>query len=271
MQLASSIAELIQTFEPTATRQDLVLAKYQLAVMDQIALQWRARTQDRVSRGAAVKGRAISALFTGPRGTGKTMAAEVLANESRLAFCSIDLGRVVGKYRGETEQKLGALFDAAQAAGALLFLGEADALFTERGQEKDAHDRYAGIDVNRLLQRVEEYEAIVILAANVKQAIDPAFLQRLSYVVEFPLPDSAQRAKIWLRIFPPDTPVENLDPERLARLPLSGANIRDIARSSASLAASEGQPVRMSHLLRAARSECAKIDRQIDVAQITRP
>jgi SpoVK/Ycf46/Vps4 family AAA+-type ATPase len=271
MQLASSIADLVQRCEPAATRQDLVLAKYQLAVMDQIALRWRARTQDLASWGVAVKGRAISALFTGPRGTGKTMAAEVLANETRLAFCSIDLGRVVSKYLGETEKRLGALFDLAQEASALLFLDEADALFAKRGEVKDAHDRYANIDVSGLMQRIEDYGGIVILATNLKEGIDPAFLRQLSYVVDFPLPDSAQRVKIWLRIFPPDTPVEGLDPERLARLPLSGANIRDIARSSASLAASEGQPVRMSHLLRAAQCECAKINRQIDVAQIARP
>jgi SpoVK/Ycf46/Vps4 family AAA+-type ATPase len=272
MQFAPLPADMIRRFEPTATRQDLVLAKQKWRVMDQIALQWRAKTQDPTSSRLATKtGRAISALFAGPSGTGKTMAAEVLANETRLAFYSIDLNRVVSKYLGEIEKKLEALFDATREAGALLFFDEADTLFGKRSEVADAHDRYANLGANPLLQRLEDYRGIVILATKDKQNFDPTFLRRLCYVVDFAFPDMAQRADIWRRIFPPDTPVEGLDPERLARLPLSGANIRDIARLSASLAASEWQPVRMAHLLRAALSECAKIGRPIDVAAIERP
>jgi SpoVK/Ycf46/Vps4 family AAA+-type ATPase len=272
MPLASALTNLVQRFEPCATRQDLVLPKQPLRVLDQIALQWRARTQETTSlTGPAKAGRAISALFAGPRGTGKTMAGEVLANETRLTFYNVDLGRVVSSDIGETEKNLGTLFDATREEGALLFFEEADALFGKRSEVRDAHDRYANFENNNLLQCMEDYRGIVILATHSKEAIDPAFLCRLGYVVEFALPDMAQRAEIWRRIFPLDTPVEALDPERLARLPLTGANIRDIARSSASIAAREGQPVRLSHLLRAAQSECAKIDRPIDLAAIARP
>lgn len=266
------MANLVQRVEPVATRQDLVLGKQQLRVMDQIALQWRAQTLDGVNGARAPKaGHAISALFAGASGTGKTMAGEILATETRLAFYRVDLGHVVSQYLGETESNLAALFDTAQEAGALLFLDEAEALFGRRNHVADAHDRYANLEVDCLLRHIEDFRGIVILATNMKRAIDPAFLPRVGYVIEFPLPDMAQRAEIWQRIFPPDTPVEGLDPTRLARLPLSGANIRDIARASADLAAIEGQPVRMSHLLRAAQSECAKFERPVDVGQIARP
>ncbi len=272
MPLASALTGLVQRFEPCATRQDLVLPKQPLRVLDQIALQWRARTQEATSpAGPAKAGRAISALFAGPRGTGKTMAGEVLANETRLAFYDVDLGRAVGNDMGESEKNIEALFDTPREAGGLLFLEGADVLFARRTDVGDGHARYANLEADYLLQRMEDYRGIVILASRSKEAIDPAFLCRLDYVVEFALPDLAQRAAIWRRIFPPDTPVEALDPERLARLPLTGANIRDIARSSALLAAREGQPVRMSHLLRAAQSECAKIDRPIDLAAIAQP
>jgi len=271
MRLASPLADLVQRVEPTATRSDLVLAKQRLRVMDQIALQWRARTQDCLNGASLAKTGAISALFAGPSGTGKTMAGQILANETRLAFYNIDLSRLVSRYLGETENYLEALFEETQGAGALLFFDEADTLFGKRGEVPDARERSANMDADWLLQRVETYCGIVIFATYLKEAIDPAFLRRLRHVVEFPFPDMAQRVEIWQRIFPPDTPVEALDPARLARLPLSGAAIRDIARSSAELAASEGKPVRMDHLLLAARFECAKIDGKIDVGQIARP
>src|SRR6266481_6285416 len=234
MLLASALADLVQRFEPSATRQDLVLPKQPLRVLDQIALQWRARSQEATSLAGPVKaGRAISALFAGPRGTGKTMAGEALANQTRLTLYNVDLGRVVSSDIGETEKNLEALFDPTREEGALLFFDEADALFGKRTDVRDAHDRYADLESNYLLQCMEDYRGIVILATHAKEAIDPAFLCRLGFVVEFAFPNMAQRAEIWRRIFPPDIPVEALDPERLARLPLTGANIRDIARSSA--------------------------------------
>jgi SpoVK/Ycf46/Vps4 family AAA+-type ATPase len=272
MPLASAFTNLVQRFEPCATRRDLVLPKQPLRVLDQIALQRRAQTQETtIAAGPAKAGRAISALFAGPRGTGKTMAGEVLANETRLIFYNADLSRVGGSDMGETEKNVRALFDATREEGALLFFEEADALFGKRTDVRDAHQRNADLESNCFLQCMEGYRGIVILATHSKEAIDPAFLCRLGYVVDFALPDMAQRAEIWRRIFPPDIPVEALDPERLARLPLTGADIRDIARSSASIAAREGQPVRMSHLLRAAQSERAKIDRPIDLTAIARP
>src|ERR1700690_2056091 len=163
MQLASPIATLVQRFEPAATRQDLVLGKQQLRVMDRIALQWRAQTQDPAGwSAAAAQSRGISALFAGPSGTGKSMAAEVLANESRLAFYSIDLSRVVSKYAGETEKNLDAVMESAQDSAALLFFDEAEALFDKRSEVRDSHDRHAMTDVGSLLRRIEDCRGIVI-------------------------------------------------------------------------------------------------------------
>src|SRR5262249_6545157 len=172
MQHASPLASLAQRIEPVATRPDLVLGKRQLRVMDQIALQWRARTQDCVNGGPTAKGvGVISALFVGPSGTGKTMAGEILANETRLAFDSIDLGRLVSQYIGETESNLEVLFAATERDGALLFFDEAEALFARRDTLSDAHDRYANLESNWLLRRIEAYCGIVIFATNLKQNI----------------------------------------------------------------------------------------------------
>ena len=176
-------------------------------------------------------------LFAGPSGTGKTMAAEVLANELRLDLYRIDLSQVVSKYIGETEKNLRRLFDAAEGGGAILLFDEADALFGKRSEVKDSHDRYANIEVSYLLQRMEAYRGLAILTTNMKNALDTAFLRRLRFVVQFPFPDAAQRAEIWRRVFPAATPTEGLDFERLARLNVAGGNIRNIALNAAFLAA----------------------------------
>src|SRR5262249_19356192 len=147
------------------------------------------------------RGLGISALFAGPSGTGKTMAAEVLANALRLDLYRIDLAGVVSKYIGETERNLARVFDAAEDSGAVLLFDEADALFGKRTEVKDSHDRYANIEVSYLLQRMEAYRGLAILTTNRKEALDPAFLRRIRFVVEFPFPDVAQRAKIWQRAF----------------------------------------------------------------------
>ncbi len=268
MPVPVDLAAAVQRRVPAATRQDLVLSKPLLRVLERIAVQWRERTLD--AAGGA-KSQGIAVLFAGPRGTGKTLAAEVLAHETRLDLFRIDLSRLVSRYIGETEKNLARLFEAAESAGALLYFDEADALFGKRSAVKDSHDRYAAVEANYLLQRIEAFRGIVILSADCRADIPPAFLGRLAFAMDFAFPDLAERAAIWRRIFPPDTPVEGLDPERLARLPLCGADIRDIARSSAALAASEGQPVRMAHLLRAAIRECARLDRPIDLTAISRP
>jgi SpoVK/Ycf46/Vps4 family AAA+-type ATPase len=159
------------------------------------------------------------------------------------------------------------VFDAAEEGGAVLLFDEADALFGKRSEVKDSHDRYANIEVSYLLQRMEDYRGLAILTTNQKEALDKAFLRRLRFVIQFPFPDAAQRAEIWRRIFPPETPTSGLDPRRLAQLNIAGGNIRNIALCGAFLAAGEGEPVRMRHLLEAARAEYAKLDRPLTQAE----
>jgi len=257
---------LAQRIEPAAAWSDLVLPPAQLQTLREIAAQVRWRTHVYGKWGLASKSRrglGISALFAGASGTGKTMAAELLAQELRLDLYRIDLSQVVNKYIGETEKNLRRVFDAAEAGGAVLLFDEADALFGKRSDVKDSHDRYANIEVSYLLQRMESYRGLAILTTNMRSALDPAFLRRIRFIVEFPFPDSAQRAEIWRRIYPAQTPVENLDVAKLARLNVAGGNIRNIAMQAAFLAAGSEEPVRMRHLLRAARGEYAKLEKQL--------
>ncbi len=254
-----------------ATWDDLVLPEPQRQILAQIAVHVRRRSTVYDDWGFAARssrGLGVSALFSGPSGTGKTMAAEVLANELGLDLFRIDLSSVVSKYIGETEKNLRRVFDAAEEGGAILLFDEADALFGKRSEVKDSHDRYANIEVGYLLQRMEGYRGLAILTTNLKDSLDPAFLRRLRFVVQFPFPDAAQREEIWRRAFPRETPVAGLDPRLLARLGVAGGNIRNIALNAAFLAADEGAPVGMGHLLRAARSEYAKIEKPLTVAEI---
>jgi SpoVK/Ycf46/Vps4 family AAA+-type ATPase len=212
-------------------------------------------------------GRGISALFAGPSGTGKTMAAEVLANALQLDLYRIDLSGVVSKYIGETEKNLKQVFDAAEQSGAILFFDEADALFGKRTEVKDSHDRYANIEVNYLLQRMEDYRGLAILATNRKSALDRAFLRRLRFLMDFPFPDADSRRRIWEKVFPSDAPLDQLDYPVLARLEIPGGNIRNIALNAAFLAASGNQPISMSHVAHAVRREYTKIDKMITSAE----
>ncbi len=262
---------LAQRVEALATWEDLVLPAPQLATLRGIAAHVRQRARVYESWGFARKsarGLGLSALFSGASGTGKTMAAEVLAGELRLDLYRIDLAALVSKYIGETEKNLRRVFDAAEAGGAILLFDEADALFGKRSEVKDSHDRYANIEVSYLLQQVEAYRGLAILTSNLKNAVDAAFLRRLRFVVHFPFPDAAQRAEIWRRVFPPETPTEGLDPDRLARLDLSGGSIRNLAMGAAFLASDAGEPVRMAHLLRAARGEYAKLEKPLSAAEV---
>src|SRR5919202_2056500 len=263
--------DLAQHIESSATWNDLVLPERERLILRDIAAHLRQRAKVYESWGFAGKGGrglGISALFAGASGTGKTMAAEVLAGELRLDLYRIDLSSVVSKYIGETEKNLRRVFDAADEGGAILLFDEADALFGKRSEVKDSHDRYANIEISYLLQRMEAYRGLAILTTNLKHALDPAFLRRLRFVVWFPFPDAAQRAAIWRRIFPPATPTEGLDAEKLARLNVPGGNIRNIALGAAFLAAEAGEPVRMLHLLRAARGEYAKLEKPLSAAEI---
>jgi SpoVK/Ycf46/Vps4 family AAA+-type ATPase len=214
------------------------------------------------------RGLGISALFSGVSGTGKTLAAEVLANTLRLDVYRIDLSAVVSKYIGETEKNLSRIFDAAEEGGAILLFDEADALFGKRSDVKDSHDRYANIEVSYLLQRMECYRGLAILTTNLRSAIDDAFLRRIRFVVQFPFPDAVQRAGIWRRVFPPDTPTDGLDPVKLARLNVAGGNIKNIALYAAFLAADADESVGMAHLLRAAQAEYAKLEKTLTDAEV---
>jgi SpoVK/Ycf46/Vps4 family AAA+-type ATPase len=185
-----------------------------------------------------------------------------------LDLYRIDLSQVVSKYIGETEKNLRRIFDAAEAGGVVLLFDEADALFGKRSEVKDSHDRYANIEVSYLLQRMETYRGLAILTTNQKSALDSAFLRRLRFVVQFPFPDAAGRAEIWRRVFPAETPTESLDPVRLARLTVAGGTIRNIALSAAFLAAEAKEPVRMSHLLRAARGEYVKLEKPLTDTEV---
>src|SRR5581483_2423020 len=181
-----------------------------------------------------------------------TMAAEVIANELRLDLYRIDLSAVVSKYIGETEKNLRRLFDAAEDGGAILFFDEADALFGKRSEVKDSHDRYANIEINYLLQRMEAYRGLAILATNMKSAMDTAFMRRLRFVVSFSFPGPAERLVIWRKVFPPQTPTGVIDFDRLARLNLTGGSIQNIALNAAFLAARSAVPVSMPVILEAA-------------------
>ena len=263
--------DLAQRIVPAATWSDLVLPELQARGLREIAAHVRQRARVHGEWGFAAKGErglGISALFAGSSGTGKTMAAEVLANDLQLDLYRIDLSQVVSKYIGETEKNLRRVFDAAEDGGAVLLFDEADALFGKRSEVKDSHDRYANIEVSYLLQRMEAYRGLAILTTNLKAAVDTAFLRRLRFVVEFPFPDATHRAEIWRRIFPAATPVKDLDLFRLARLSIPGGNIRNIALHAAFLAADAGDAVTMAHLARAARSEYAKLEKPLTEAEI---
>jgi hypothetical protein len=263
--------DLAQRIEPAAGWDDLVLPEPQRQVLHEVAVHVRQRTRVYETWGFAAKGMrglGISALFAGASGTGKTMAAEVLANELRLDLYRIDLSQVVSKYIGQTEKNLRRVFNAAEEGGAILLFDEADALFGKRSEVRDSHDRYANIEVSYLLQRMEAYRGLAILTTNMKDALDTAFMRRIRFVVQFPFPDAEQRAEIWQRIFPPETPTNGLDANKLARLSVTGGNIRNIALNAAFLAADAEEPVRMVHLLRAARSEYAKLEKPLTDAEI---
>ena len=257
---------LAQRLDTKATWDDLVLPEEQMNLLQQIADQVQQRSQvydnwgfrKRMNRGLGV-----NALFAGDSGTGKTMAAEAIANTLQLHLYRIDLASVVSKYIGETEKNLRRLFDAAEDGGAILFFDEADALFGKRSQVKDSHDRYSNIEINYLLQRIEAFRGLAILATNLKSSIDRAFLRRLRFIVNFPYPSLEYRKRLWQKVFPPEMPLANLDYDHLGRLNLTGGNIHTIAINAAFLAAREGTKVGMPQILTAARAEFRKLERQI--------
>jgi len=205
-------------------------------------------------------GQGFKILFAGPSGTGKTMSAGVMARELGLDLYRIDLSAVVSKFIGETEKNLARIFRAAASSNAVLFFDEADALFGTRSEVKDAHDRYANIEVAYLLQRIEDYDGLVILATNLGRNIDQAFSRRLHEVVEFPMPDELQRERLWRVMLGPQVPVApDVDPRFLSKqFPLAGGDIRSVALEAAFLAAQDGGVITMEKLMRAMAHQMVK-------------
>ncbi len=265
-----SLDELATHVETSSDWQDLVLPEAQTSILRQIAVHARQASVVHGEWGFGAlyaRGLGLSALFSGPSGTGKTMAAGVLARELDRDLYQIDLATVVSKYIGETEKHLRKIFDAAERSGAILLFDEADALFGKRSQVRDSHDRYANLEVSYLLQRMESYRGIAILTTNMQNALDTAFQRRLRFVVQFPFPDPPSRERIWLKVFPAAAPTRNLDYEKLAQLNVTGGAIRNIALLSAFLAAHEGTAITMRHMLEASHTEYAKLDKPLSPAE----
>ena len=265
-----ALQQLAQRIQPRAGWDALVLPPHEKEQLRRITEQvrQRGRVYDEFGfRERSHRGLGITALFCGESGTGKTLAAEVLAGELGLALYRIDLSAVVNKYIGETEKNLRRVFDATEDGGAILFFDEADALFGKRSEVRDSHDRYANIEINYLLQRMEAYTGLAILATNMKNALDTAFMRRLRFVVNFPFPGAAERRAIWASAFPPATPRDGMDLEQLARLSLCGGSIQNVAMNAAFLAAEGEQAVDMPLLMDAVRMEMRKLERSTNGAR----
>jgi len=214
------------------------------------------------------RGRGLLALFAGPSGTGKTLAAEVIAAELRLPLVRADFSQLQSKWVGETPKLVCRLFDELEAGGAVLLIDEADGLIGRRGAVVEAHDRHANVEIGYFLQRLEAFRGLAILTTNLKSAIDEAFLRRMRFVVDFPMPGYAERVTIWRRVFPGAAPLHGVDADVLARLPLSGGNIRNVALNAAFLAAEAGASIQSEHVISALRAEYRKLERpmaEIDI------
>ncbi|MDV2996750.1 MAG: ATP-dependent zinc metalloprotease FtsH [Chroococcidiopsis sp. SAG 2025] len=260
---------LARKIEPKSSWNNLVLQPDPLAQLKELCNQAKHRHIVYGDWGFDRKlslGKGINALFAGLPGTGKTMASEIIAAELQLDLYKIDLSQMVSKYIGETEKNLNRIFTAAANSNAILLFDEADALFGKRSEVQDAHDRYANIEIGYLLQKIEEYEGIAILTTNFRSSIDNAFVRRLRFIIEFPLPNDRDRHRIWQQIWSDRAPLsDDLDLDLVAkRLEITGAEIRNIAVAAAFLAASEGQSITMRHLLQAIRREYQKLGKILD-------
>jgi hypothetical protein len=251
-----------QRIESEAAWDDLVVEPPQRQALALLAAHARHRVtvfDEWGMRMGRTTGLGSTAVFGGPSGTGKTFAAEVIANDLELDLYRVDLSAVVSKYIGETEKNLRRVFDAADHGAAVLLFDEADALFGKRTEVKDSHDRYANVEVSYLLQRMEAYRGLAILTTNMTEAIDTAFLRRVRFMVNFPFPDREMRVELWQRAFAASTPTSGLDVEALAQLDLAGGTIRNVAVNAAFLAAQSGDLVTMEHVIQAARIEAGKL------------
>jgi SpoVK/Ycf46/Vps4 family AAA+-type ATPase len=284
LQSNRKLATLARKIEPHYVWDDIALPPDRLEQLREICsyVKYHAQVYDEWGfDGKLSLGKGLNVLFAGPSGTGKTMAAEIMANELALDLYKIDLSTVVSKYIGETEKNLARIFAEAETSNAILFFDEADALFGKRSEVRDSHDRYANIEISYLLQRMEEYEGIAILATNLRKNLDDAFVRRIHFTVEFPFPSEKYRRLIWEGIWPEDTPLVTEPSAGSGKAPsagsgravdlgfmarrfeLAGGNIRNVALAAAFLAADDGQVVDMGHLLRATRREYQKMGKVV--------
>ena len=268
LQSQPRLSTLAQKIETRFTWDDIVLPPDRLAQLREISAQVLFQHVVYDEWGFASKtslGRGVNTLFAGQSGTGKTMAGEIIAHELGLELYKIDLSGLVSKYIGETEKNLSRVFDEASDSNAILFFDEADAVFGKRTEVRDSHDRYANIEVSYLLQKMEEYDGIVVLASNLRSNIDEAFLRRMKAIVEFPFPEEEDRLRIWQRTFSASAPMaDNVDLPFMARqFRIAGGNIKNIILLAAFLAAERGESIGMSHLIRATKREYQKLGRLI--------
>jgi MoxR-like ATPase len=258
---------------PAAGRwEDIVLPPDVLAQLRELCTTVRGRgtVMDEWGFGRKmVSATGTTALLAGPSGTGKTMAARIIAAELELPMFRVDLARVVSKWIGETEKNLDRVFVSAEDSNAILFLDEADALFGKRSEVRDSHDRYANLEISYLLQRMELYDGVAILATNMPHLIDDAFTRRLTFAVYFPMPGEAERRRIWQTTWPLEAPrADDVDLDRLAKLKLTGGNIRNVLLAAASLAAPEARAINAGHLRHALRREYQKLGKDVDPAKL---
>lgn len=263
-QNSSQLGELAKKLTPVYTWDDIIISAERLAQLKEICDQARLHHAVMETWGFGKKlqrGQGLSVLYSGPSGTGKSMAAEIIASDLGLDLYQVDLSGIVSKYIGETEKNISHVFDEAQQSNSILFFDEADALFGKRTEVKDSHDRYANIEINYLLQRIEEYSGIVILATNMRGHLDDAFTRRLRISIDFPFPDSQQRQQIWQKVFPPKAPLsDDIDLKFLAdRFKLSGGNIKNAALIGAFAAAKDKQKIAMKHIIFGIKREFQKI------------
>jgi hypothetical protein len=263
-----NLAGLARKIEPRYEWDDIVLPDDQRVMLRELiqTVQGRGLVMEEWGVGRKLKtSSGVTVLFAGPPGTGKTMSAEVIAGELGLDLYKIDLSMVVSKFIGETEKNLGKIFDEAQSSSAILFFDEADAIFGKRSEVKDSHDRYANMEVSYLLQRMEQYDGVTILATNLRANMDEAFTRRMQFIVDFPFPDAEERLFIWQTLFPADLPkADDINLSLFAtRFKLAGGNIRNIIAGAAFLAAANGGVVTMEHLLHGTRRELQKMGRLI--------
>lgn len=263
-QSGENLNSLTRKIQPSYIWEDIILPKDQMEELHEICnyVHHYHTVYDIWGFGRKLSmGKGLNVLFAGPSGTGKTMAAEVIANELKIDLYKIDLSSIVSKYIGETEKNLDKIFREGRTSNAILFFDEADALFGKRSEVRDSHDRYANIETAYLLQKMDEYEGIVILATNLRKNMDEAFARRMHYSLEFPVPEESDRFRIWQNVFPRETPLsKEADIRFMARqFKITGGNIKNIAVNAAFLAAGEGAHVNMAHLIRATMREYQKI------------